>query len=459
MRPTRMIVATGLLAALSLQVAPASARKPSPTVAELTHGYADYVGSLHEHSGYSDGWVGSTPATFYAAGKKQGLDFVGGSDHSDFLGVPLSTSGYCTPDPTNPTGRDPVAQVQDTLQCPGGDPSDETKALTKWQATKDYAAAASTKDFTAFQGFEWTSDIYGHLNGYFSTNYANAKVDGYPTPKTFYDWLTLRPELGGGADAIFTFNHPGAKDQLKAVRQGAGLPDSTSLNWNDFAYDPRVDDQAVGLETYNDVQEYGSTRDTNLYPEGYYAHVLDKGWHVGAVGAEDLGHRRSDDWGGPSWAKTVILSTNRDPAALKAALLARRFYAVRSGALRLGLTVDDALMGSRLTRATGDRLHVAAAAAWPGTSGLTLQLVTSHGVVVATGTDSLRAELVAAPDQKYYFLRVLRGSSPMGYSSPVWVSAAASSHVGDGPAATDDDEHDRPGVGGPAVMSRRDRTR
>jgi hypothetical protein len=390
-----------------------------------------YVGSLHEHSGYSDGWVGSTPADYYASGKHFGLDFVGGSDHSDFLGVPLSTSAYCAPDPGNPTGRDPVQQLQDTAQCPGGDPRDETNGLRKWDQTATDARAATTSTFAGFRGFEWTSDVYGHINVYFSKNFANAKVDGYPTPTTFYDWLSRRPELGGGSDGIASFNHPGAKDQLKPVRQGLGLADSTSLNWNDFAYDPRVDDQMAGMEVFNDVDEYGTTRDTAAYPEGYYAHVLDKGWHVAAIGAEDLGHRRSDDWGGPRWAKTVLLATDDSPAALRAAMRARRFYAVRDTNLRLAFTVDDQVMGSRLTRASGAPLALGASVTWPGHTGLTLQVVTRKGAVVGQGTDALTLIRTATAAEPYYFLRVLDGTRPVAYSAPFWVTAAAGAHAGE----------------------------
>jgi len=261
-------------------------------------------------------------------------------------------------------------RAENLPQCPGGDPRDETNGLRKWDQTGVDAKDATTPGFTGFRGFEWTSDLYGHINVYFSKNFANAKIDGYPTPKTFYDWLSRRPELGGGSDGIATFNHPGAKDQLKPVREGLGLPDETSRNWNDFAYDARVDDAFVGMEVFNDLDEYGASRD---YPEGYMSHVLDKGWHVAPVGAEDLGHRRSDDWGGPRWAKTVLLATDRSAPALKAAMRARRMYAVRDGGIRLGFHVDGQEMGSRLVRRTGSPLQVRATATWPGHSGLTAQ--------------------------------------------------------------------------------------
>src|SRR3954465_4467859 len=60
---------------------------------------AGFVGSLHEHSSYSDGYPTSRPATFYANGKKHGLDFMGGSDHSDTLGLPINVSDDCACNP------------------------------------------------------------------------------------------------------------------------------------------------------------------------------------------------------------------------------------------------------------------------------------------------------------------------------------------------------------------------
>ncbi|HET7530518.1 MAG TPA: CehA/McbA family metallohydrolase [Mycobacteriales bacterium] len=404
---------------------------PFGPVGTIGTAYRAYVGSLHEHSGYSDGWVGSTPATFFASGKHFGLDFMGGADHSDFLGVPLSTSEYCAPNPDDPTATDPVEQAQTSATCVGGDPRDETNSLRKWQQTQVDAADATDDGFAAFRGFEWTSDVFGHISVYFSRNFANAKVDGYPSIKTFYDWLSTRPELGGGSDGLATFNHPGAKDLLQPVREQAGLPDETSRNWNDFAYDPRVDDQMFGVEVYNDHSEYGSTRDSDDYPEGYFAHVLDRGWHVAPVGAEDLGHRRSDDWGGPSWAKTVVLATDRTPAAIRAAMQARRVYAVRDGEIRVDFTLDGEVMGSRLARATGTPLALAGTVTWPGHSGLTLQVVTRHGAVVGSGTDAVSLTRTASDDEPYYFLRVLDGADPVAYSAPFWVTASAAAHTGE----------------------------
>jgi predicted metal-dependent phosphoesterase TrpH len=350
-----------------------------------------YVGSLHEHSGYSDGWPGSTPRTYYNSGRSFGLDFMSGSEHSDNADLPIVASEYCL---------DPVV----VPTCALADTVNPLDSFRKWDATLEQAHTATTPGFTAFRGFEWTSDRFGHINVYFSTNDANAKVDGgYATVDTFYSWLGRAASLGGGSDGLATFNHPGAKS----------LDDSDpGFNWNDFAYVPAADNHMVGIEVFNDHQDYGAA---------YYAHALDKGWHLGAVGAEDLGHRYSDDWGGPSWAKTVMLAEDRSAPALKAAMLARRFYAIRRPGISLTFTADGRPMGSRITRTEGKKTKIAATISDPT---VRLQLITSGGRVLAQGLGSLSVSPKASAADRYYFVRALDATgSPIAYSSPVWVTA------------------------------------
>src|SRR3954447_4955449 len=381
----RTIAALAAATMVLLPAAAAHAAKP-----------AGFVGSLHEHSSYSDGYPTSRPATFYANGKKHGLDFMGGSDHSDTFELPINTSDDCANDP---------AQADCAL-------ADGTDSLRKWDATGDQAAEATTSTFTAFRGFEWTSDRFGHINVYFSDNYRNAKVDGgYAAMQSFYTWLTTPLLLGGGADGLATFNHPGDKKLSTS---------DPAYNWDDFAYVPAADDQMVGVEVYNSASDFGSPGAHGGGADGWYAHALDKGWHVGAVGAEDLGHHRGDDWGGPAQAKTVILSADRSAPALKAAMAARRFYAVKTPDYRLAYTLDGAPMGSRLTRGAGAPLAIRAQAtdaAGRVLDDAALELVTSGGEVVATGARGrLDLTRAAAAPERWYFVRVRRAGQVVAYS-------------------------------------------
>jgi hypothetical protein len=395
-RFVRVAVAVALLASLTATVG-------NHTRAEGP--YVELVGSLHNHSGYSDGWPGTTPATYFERARGEGIDFFGSGEHSDNADVPITFSEGC------------LGEL-----LPSCVESDVPDSLRKWDATLEQAHAATTPAFTAFRGFEWTSDRFGHINVYFSQSDTNAKIDGgYLTMETFYKWLTTSPNLGGGADGLATFNHPGAKK----------LTDEPAVNWNDFAPPenfPAVDARMVGMEVYNDDDEYGTTKGP---PEGYYVHALDKGWHLGPVGAEDLhgipGDR--DDYGSARWSKTVVLATNRSESSIAEAMLARRFYAIRRNAsprLHLGFTIDGAQMGSRLSRPSGNVMHVVATTDRPSSL---VQIVTSGGQVVASGNGSVDTNLTASAGQKYYFMRVREGAEWTGYSAPIWVAA----HTGPAP--------------------------
>src|SRR5690349_1689674 len=121
----RPLALAAVLTTTLLSAASAHAAKP-----------AGFIGSLHEHSAYSDGYPTTRPATYYANGKAHGLDFMGGSDHSDTLGLPISVSQDCEDDPTQ-------------SGCAIADTTTPTDSFRKWDATAEQATAATTSAFTA----------------------------------------------------------------------------------------------------------------------------------------------------------------------------------------------------------------------------------------------------------------------------------------------------------------------
>ena len=406
-RPSFQMSMTRL--AVPLLLALVCLASPGPAPAAERSPYLELVGAMHEHSAYSDGWPGTTPDDFYASGRKYGLDFMAGSDHSTNMGLPSTFNEGCYGEGRGGDGEILLAECA---------VADGPNGLRKWEATAEAATKHTDGSFAGIRGFEWSSDRFGHLNVLFSKNWVN-EVDagGYADMGAFWRWFTTSPAQGGGADGLGTFNHPSAK---KLDFQPPGGPD---LDWKGFAYVPAADERMVGMELFNDVREYGS--DTRNYKAGPFVEALDKGWHVGAIGAEDLGHRKPplDNWGGPEWPKTVVLAHDRTPEGIRAALLDRRFYALAAGEgsrLRMTFGVDGADMGSRLVRATGDKLKIAATTTDPS---LALELVTSAGKVVATGTGTLAETRTARRDERYFFVRARRAGKPVAYSSPIWIEA------------------------------------
>jgi hypothetical protein len=389
------------LAAITLVCAPASALAQDVPLQELE-------GAIHEHTAYSDGEPGTRPADAFAAVEQRGGDFMFSTEHSDTFALPIVTNTKCLGPPL-PT-------------CAVADQKNPADSLRKWRAIAEQADAANAADFAAIRGFEWTNDRHGHINVLYSQNHTNAKVDGgYASMDFFWRWFTTPPEQGGGADGLATFNHPGRREIGELIPGGFVSPFTPDgaiegSDWNAFQYVPAADRRMVGLELFNG-SDYGDA--DAIHPAGSYGEALDKGWHVGAIGAEDT---HDTDWGLPSKHKTVILAPEPTRAALRDALVARRFYAVRQAGTRLSFSANAQPMGTTLTPAAGEPVALAASANDPAA---TVELVTSGGTVVASGTGSLSTERAASGDERWYFVRVRDAAGrSIAYSSPVWVDLA-----------------------------------
>ena len=362
-----------------------------------------FEGAIHEHTAYSDGEPGTRPAHAFAAVRERGSDFMFSTEHSDTNALPIVTNQKCL-SPSIAT-------------CAVADQERPANSLRKWDAIAEQADAATDSAFVGVRGFEWTNDRHGHINVLYSRNYTNAKHDGgYLSMDFFWNWFTTPPEQGGGADGLGTFNHPGRREIGELIPGGFVAPFTPDegvegSDWNAFSYVPAADARMVGMELFNG-SDYGDADESHR--AGSYGEALDKGWHVGAIGAED---EHGTDWGRPSKHKTVMLASELTRAGLREALTARRFYAVRRAGVRMTFTANGAPMGTRLAVAPGSPLSLTASS-----EGATLELVTSGGAVVATGTGSLTVERPASADERWYFVRV-RGSdgSSIAYSSPIWV--------------------------------------
>jgi hypothetical protein len=391
------MAAVGAVAFACAAAAPAVAQSP-------------FEGSIHNHTAYSDGEPGTRPADVYAAVRERGGDFAFSTDHSDTFDLPIVTNTNCL-GPALP-------------QCAVADQQNPGDSLRKWDATAEQADAANADGaFTTVRGFEWTNDRHGHINVLYSQRYTNAKIDGgYVSMGFFWDWFTKPAAQGGGDDALATFNHPGRRELGELVPGGFIAPftpdtEVEGSDWNAFAHVPAADARMVGMELFNG-SDYGDA-DAN-HPAGSYGEALDKGWHVGAVGAED---QHDTNWGVPVEPKTVILADALNRDALRGALVARRFYAVRRAGTRMTFTANGAPMGSRLSAAAGDPLAFEASSDVPGAA---LELVTSGGEVVATGAGSLSVTRPVAAGERWYFVRVRDADGQsVAYSSPVWVETAA----------------------------------
>ena len=421
---------------------PPATPAPAP-VAKVCESYAGpelstlkaYEGLMHEHSSYSDGDPQSIPADYFRIADTASYSFVGSSEHSDTLdaGNFLALHASCTP-------GDDAFDPESVEYCFLNPTADN---LVKWASTATQASNASNDHFLAIRGFEWTSDIFGHINVYFSTNFTNAKTDGgYAlTMDTFWDWFTRDPAtpgaggsatstvinggagvpFGGGGDGLAHFNHPHDKCQTKNDPSGAtaGLCD-----WNDYEYIPAAAERMFGMELYND-----GNRDDRY--ESYYARALDKGWHLAPIGSEDEHFAR---YAVDTSPKTVTLAQGVTEADFKAAWLARRTYALSPPGqhLRATLTADQTHpMGSTLTCAASKSVPLDVALTQKDGSPFEgeYRLFTNGGEQLATVKGSkahfeLPVPAAGAPE-RWYYVRVHGGpeNKSLAYLAPVWIKA------------------------------------
>lgn len=397
--------AGGIGTTLAAAGASAAGTQASPSTSPYADSnYRPRVGDLHSHTAYSDGAPDTRPADAYAACRDAGLDFKGVSDHSEWLPTPIHGDEACL-DPTS------ERLPQDCIASPLDDPD----AYRKWAATREQADAASTASFLALPGFEWSSPYQGHVVVHGTKNYATAVETGGVTMHGFWEWFTRDPALGGGADGLAFFAHPGREPKT----------------FEDFQYVPEAADRVVGCEAFN--------RDDDYFEAGL-ARALDAGWRVGAVGSTD---NHAAELYRPDRPKTVLVAPADEPwtrGTLRRTLAARRFYATYTESLRLRVRAGDREMGGTVTAPTGTSVEVRVDAFDPADDAAVEELVlyTNGATEVARTTldgaargASLRYETPAPDDgTRWYVAKVVGPAGRQGpdrgsaYSSPVWVAGA-----------------------------------
>ena len=331
---------------------------------------------LHNHTLYSDGR--GDPALAFASMRDAGIDVAALTDHATF------------------SKALPEATRELTCQAEGCSLAGIDEA--SWQQTKVLADGANRDaSFTAIRGFEWSSPTLGHVNVWFGQEWIDVALTGgtttgegigqfahdvpglgpavsgpldqafraLPTAGTgmrgFYDWLATdpgRPVLGGGADAIAGFNHPGREPG----RIGA------------FAYDQRLAARVVSLEVFNRGEDY-------LFEgvdQGFaspIAECLDAGWRVGLSGVSD---EHGTDWGYPDGkGRTGLWVSELTRAGVREAMEARRTFSTRLRGLRLDAAVNGVRMGGTVGHRSGPltvQLDLDRGRAWWGRP-LTVQLL------------------------------------------------------------------------------------
>lgn len=310
---------------------------------------------LHNHTLMSDG--DGDPAEAFGSMRAAGLDVAALTDHS--------TVGRVIPGPF--ATEDEHTLCGTSSDCQGVLGLDEGA----WQRTATLADEADRPgEFTAIRGFEWSSPTLGHMNAWFSDSWADplstgglgsvedlllfAEQEGLgldadalgaigeliaQTPVAglgmagWYDWLKrdpATPVIGGGADALVGFNHPGREP----------------FRFSDFVHDPDLVERVVSLELFNRREDYLFRVVQDRSP---LVACLDAGWKPGLLGVTD---QHGTDWGFPEGlGRGGYYVDELTRGGVRAAMLDRRFFATNLQGLRL----DAAANGVRMGRTLGHR--------------------------------------------------------------------------------------------------------
>ncbi|MBS3941143.1 MAG: PHP domain-containing protein [Actinobacteria bacterium] len=324
---------------------------------------------MHNHSHHSDG--SGDPGNAYASMRDHGLDAAALTDHAT---LSWGAMGSVTDPACAAIDGDPVDGQDGACRSLAG--LDEAR----WERTRGLAAAHDQPgSFAAMHGFEWSSPLLGHINVWDSQRWidplhtAGVDASGFgvhfrqgmdeldafleqgleevarlretsePVAELldtvlrgdplgtgmlpFYEWLVgdpSTPVVGGGADGIASFNHPGREPG----------------RFSRFRYHPRAAERIVAMEILN--------RDEDYLFEGHHdgqpsplVECLNAGWRVGLIGVTD---EHGTDWGNPAHGKgrAGLWVPELSRGGVRDALSRRHAYATFEAGLRLDVAARPA---------------------------------------------------------------------------------------------------------------------
>jgi trimeric autotransporter adhesin len=282
----------------------------------MSGAYRFFLGTTHAHSGYSGDHAKTvatklnhgeadydrhTPLEIFEKARANGFDFYFMTDHSSPEQNEFYKNGF----------------------------TDE-----HWAATRKQAEQASTANFLALRGFEFSRNSdpekggLGHMNILNTDDWASAYAKGH-TFEWAYDWLAAQRDDLVAAQ----FNHPQMPGKAR------------TKNFNDYRGRTRARNEVVCLaEIWNSGDNMG------------YVPVVRKIWALGWKVAPTAGTDVHGLFGIENRTiRTGVLAERLDTESIMRALRARRVYATLEPRMHVEFTLNGFMMGSALeSRPDGD---------------------------------------------------------------------------------------------------------
>jgi putative cell wall-binding protein len=336
---------------------------------------------MHNHTIFSDAQPDATAELAYQTMEEGGMDAAALTDHSSLSWAPggVPSEFPCPPDSTGAVGEG----CRSVFGLSNEEWTQTLELAQRFTVTPEQALAdPSLREYLGIRGFEWSSPTLGHVNVWFTQEYIDPLHTGGlstgiqaadllhegsagdPTPLSglletliresgetlgtagmagFQQWLTQPPDtpvIGGGADGIAGFNHPGREAE----------------RFGEFAFEPALRDRMVSLELLNRREDY-LFRLLEVNRRSAMVECLAKGWRPGILGVSDehdpIKRKDSDVGKGRSGIWVGDLSA----AGIQEGMLQRRFFACRVKGLRIDAAADGVRMGQAFSH-PGGRLLV-----------------------------------------------------------------------------------------------------
>lgn len=319
-----------------------------------------YLGTMHSHTGFSDGSKVPNYAYDYARYTAR-MDFLGITEHSNLY----------------------------------DDAFDASKSR-KWRDIKQFAEEKTIEgEFLALMGSETTwYNQFGHMNIYGADFFLNPYEIKYNDTAQYYAMLKKFPRV------INQWNHPWS---------------CGNRHLDMFEpYDPELDKVMYTVE----VNSIELPENDGL---SYYIHALDVGWHVSPVGSQD-NHR--PDWGTENSIRTGIVARRLRKADFYDAIRKHRTYYSCAQTMRLQYFVNGSILGSVIPKREIYRFDIYVVNDPQEAEIESVSILGEQGEVLLIkkleGHES-HATVDIACQHKYFFIKVFQKDGCFAATAPVWI--------------------------------------
>jgi acetolactate synthase regulatory subunit len=324
-----------------------------------------YYGNLHSHTGYSDGQ--KTPEIAFDYAKNvAGVDFQGVTDHAHYFQQLLKD------------GRN------------------------KYEATREAALQATTDDFLAMAGFEWTATGWGHINVYDTENWTDR--DKSPNLDILYNWIIEN-------EALAMFNHP----------------IDTFGKFEEFKYDPEADNYINLVEVGNGNWYKGDTINEEMFEAVKVAFA--KGWHLGTAVNQD---NHDPNWGNANDSRTAVYSPSLSRTTFIESLKQRRTYGTEDKDVVIELVGNGLPLGSIIYDSEVLILSINIEETEDDPIGR-VYLYNREGIYkefeVNSNVFTYEEIIPVESGYNYYFVHIVEEDGQEAVSTPVWIQASDKTYL------------------------------